>query len=215
VTPGNSRKFILSSTAIQDGKLFGTSGHGEGVTDDGEVLTFLEKGQLLNPNSKDFHRVQGGIESCPVHGVGAPLCLGLCSAEDTCRVVSDYGWLVGNETFAVSKGISFTLVDRGSKVLYRGTANDFIERFVVGPPGTQMLVIKGGHVNVHHSAMDWKFFARVVDLRNMTAILSATVVGKGVRKIRGPDAALAPDGAQLAILAGSELRLYQVSRAVH
>ncbi len=104
VNPGNSRKVIFSSTAIQDGKLFGTSGHGEGVTDDGEVLTFLEKGQLLNPKSKDFHRVQGGMENCPIHRLGAPWCLGLCSAEDACKVVSDYGWLVGNGTFAVSKG---------------------------------------------------------------------------------------------------------------
>ncbi len=100
-------------------------------------------------------------------------------------------------------------------MLYRGTANDFIERFVAGPPGTQMLIIKGGHVRVHRSAMDWEFFARVIDLRNMTAILNATVGGKGVRKIRGPDVALSPDGTQLAILAGSDLRLYQVSTGVH
>lgn len=215
VNPGNFRKFIFSSTAIEDGRFFGTGSPGQGLTDAGEVLTFVEKGRLLNPNSEDFRRVRGGSENCPIRVVGAPWCLALCRAEDTCNVVGDYGWLVGDETFAIRKGKSFMLIDRGGRVLYRGTADDSIDSFTAGPPGTQMLVVKGGHVNVHRGAMDWRYFARVVDLQNMSTILEAAVGDKGVRKVRGPDVALAPDGTQLAILAGSELRLYQVPRQVH
>jgi hypothetical protein len=215
VAPGMFRKIIFPSDNLPNERLFGVGVPGEGITDAGNVFTFFEKGTLSNSRSSDFHKVKSGLENCHLKSAGAPWCAALCTAEERCSVLGNYRWLVDGTKFATKDGKKFALVDSEDRVLYQGTAKDFIDGFVPGAAITQRLVITGGHTRVSGSAMDWNFVAQVFDLRDMTTALEVNVGSRAVRKIRRPDVALAPDGSQLAILAGSTLRIYQLAAGNH
>jgi hypothetical protein len=204
------RKMLCPGDHIQAGELFGEGWPGEGVTDDGKILSFVLSGNLLRPQSSDYRRVKIGREKCPSRrGLGA--CLGLCAAEDDCAVLGGYGWLADNNRFAMKRGAkNFVIVDRSGKVVYQGRAADFIYDFVAGPDSARRLVVRSGKMGASNGEMVWKFVFDVLNLNDMTSDLKVTLRGSGGTKLRTPDAAISPDGNEIAVLVGSRLHLYRV-----
>jgi hypothetical protein len=207
------RKFVFPSDNIESGSLFGEGWPGEGVTDDGKVLSLLIKSKLSDPQSSDFRRTRSGMEKCE-RLRGDAWCLSLCVAENDCEVLGGFGPIVDNTRFAtIPVNKKFVLVDVTGKVLYKGSTADRIYGFVTGTAAAEKLVVKSERMGIPN----WKFVFSVLDLRDMATVHKVTWEGSGGTtdpgsgtKLRTPDAALSPDGAQIAIIVGSELRLYQL-----
>lgn len=209
-SPNKFRKYIFPSDNIQGGDLFGFGWPGEGVTDDGKILSFVASWSLFRPQSSDYRRLKIGREKCPSHR-GWRTCLALCAAEDDCAVLGSYGWLVDNNRFAMKTGRkTFVLLDRSGKVVYRGSASDFIDDFFAGPDQAHRLIVRSGKMGARHGEMTWKFNCDVLDLDQLKNELSVTLRGSGGTKLRTPDAAISPDGGKLAILIGSKLHFYAI-----
>jgi hypothetical protein len=213
------RKFVFPPDDIEAGGLFANGWPGEGVLDDGRVLSFVFTSKLSDVNSIDFKRAKTGIQNCTrLRGDG--FCLSVCSAENECNVVGGYGSPIDNTKFAMRdeyKG--FAVVDLTGNVLYRGHTAHPVLRLPSASGSIGKFVVQSGTMGAHKGEMTWKFVFDVLDLEDLTRRVRVNWDGIGGTKIpggvtlRNADVALSRDGSRMAIIVGSELRLYQLPPA--
>lgn len=212
---GKFHKFVFPARNIQGGKLFGVGWPAQGVMDDGSVLSRLWTADLLNPKSSDSLRIKSGRDKCHVDGLG--FCEALCVSEDECHILGPLQWRIDDTKFAMRiAGMrntkQFAVVDRSGKKLYVGSTSYRVSHFATGAGTAQRLVIMSGEASL--SGMT-QFGFDVLDMRDMKIVLKARLSSAGIKHggwimMRRPDAAVSPDGSRIAILVGSELRLYQL-----
>jgi hypothetical protein len=144
----------------------------------------------------------------------------LCASEANCQILGQLLSPVDDQKFAARiagrRNIKrFAIVDRTGKVLYVGRTSDPVVGFAVGAPAVQRLMIMGGQTRLNHGRALSRLAFDVLDLHTMEFVLKTTLQSSGIKHggwtiMRRPDAAISPDGCKIAILVGSELRLYRL-----
>jgi hypothetical protein len=209
-------KFLLPAEDIEAGKLFATGWPGEGVLDNGRVLSFVFTSKLSDVNSNDFRRSKSGIKNCTrLRGDG--FCLSTCVAENECNVLGGYGSAINNTKFVVKDEYkAFAVVDVNGKVLYRHHTHDPILRVPAAVGAMGNFVVQSGTMGMRKGDATWNFVFDVLDLQDLARTVKVTWNGAGGTRIPGgltlrrADVALSRDGYLMAVIVGSELRLYRL-----